>query len=148
MKSFKNILIAEDDDDDYQFLAEALEQINSGFTVKKATNGLQVMGYLNSLERPDIVFLDLNMPIKNGIATLQLIKAIPEFSAIPVVIYSTSNHHKAIDEAYKNEAHFYMVKPDAIPVIVEQLLFVFNRLLTDESRPLKQDFVISVRNQV
>ena len=146
MKSFKNILIAEDDIDDYQFLAEALEQISSEFTIKKATNGLQVMGYFNSSERPDIVFLDLNMPIKNGIATLQLIKAIPEFRDIPVIIYSTSNYHKAIDEAFKNEAHYYMVKPDAIGVIVEQLLYVFNRLLTNAGRPAKQDFVVAVKN--
>jgi CheY-like chemotaxis protein len=145
MNTFKNILIAEDDKEDYDFLVEALQSINPEFSIKKAVNGLQVMGYLKSLEVPDIIFLDLNMPIRNGIATLQLIKAVDDFKNIPIVIYSTSRYFKAIDEAYKNEAHYYIVKPTEMPVLINHLLNVFNLLTADTARPGKADFVIGIK---
>lgn len=145
MNNFSNILIAEDDNEDYLFLEEALKRLNPEFNIKKAANGLQVMGYLKSFETPDIIFLDLNMPIRNGIATLQLIKAVEEFSHIPIVIYSTSHYFKAIDEAYKNDAHYYIVKPTEMEVLINHLLIVFNLLTNDVSRPGKTDFVVGIK---
>ncbi len=147
MKTFRNIVIAEDDQDDFCFLSDALHEINSEFIIRQATNGLQVMGYLKAAEVPDIIFLDLNMPIRNGIATLQLIKAIPGFRNIPIVIYTTSTYNKAIDDAYNNEAHYFIVKPVSQIVLYNQLLYVFNLLLNNKKRPAKEHFVIDLKEE-
>ncbi|MCW3113820.1 MAG: hypothetical protein JWR18_2216, partial [Segetibacter sp.] len=92
-----NILLAEDDVDDYNFFVEAFEKISSSYSFARAKNGLECITYLKSQENPAIIFLDLNIPIKNGLECLKFIKDNEAFSHIPVVIYSTSHYIKHID---------------------------------------------------
>ena len=146
MEKFKNLLIAEDDKEDYLLLVEALEQIYSGFSIRRAVNGLELMGYLKSFEKPEVIFLDLNMPVRNGIQSLKLIKAIPEFRNIPVIIYSTSNYRRDINEAFSNEAHYYIVKPTSLTALINALLDVFNRLVENGERPSKSNFVLGAED--
>jgi len=60
---------------------------------------------------PDALFLDLNMPRKNGFATLAEIKKNPELQDLPVIIFSTATNNEMINQVFKDAAHYYIRKP-------------------------------------
>ena len=86
-------------------------QLQAKFTV--VHDGEQLMQLLakNSDELFDVLFLDLNMPRKNGFACLEEIKRNPKLKALPVIIFSTSFNQNIADRLYENGAHYYICKP-------------------------------------
>ena len=108
-----NILLADDDMDDCMFFKDALEEIQLATQFTAVHDGEQLMHYLNEKtdELPHVLFLDLNMPRKNGFACLEEIKSNEKLQSIPVIILSTSFHDDMANELYKNGAHFYICKP-------------------------------------
>ena len=87
-KEMLNILLADDDMDDRYFFEKALQEIPLETALTKVSNGEQLMGYLheNTARLPDILFLDLNMPGKNGFECLDQIKSDKKLGTIPVII--------------------------------------------------------------
>jgi CheY-like chemotaxis protein len=110
-----NILIADDDDDDREFFTEVVSEIAPLVSIKNVKNGVALMEYINKadLRLPDIIFLDLNMPCKNGRECLKEIKKSEKFRHIPIVIYSTSSNIKDIENAYNDGADLYVTKPNS-----------------------------------
>ena len=106
-----NILIADDDRDDAQLLTEALQDVLPSGRCVHVTNGIAALNYIKTKVRPDLVLLDLNMPLKNGIDCLKDISNFDLLPNTPIAIYSTSKNAKDIDEAYKYGASFYIIKP-------------------------------------
>lgn len=91
MNSIKKILLVEDDLDDQAFFIEAISEIENASLIAIANNGKQALNRLeNHLKRPDIIFMDINMPVMNGIDSLKKILENPETKDIPVVILSTA----------------------------------------------------------
>src|SRR5687767_8054066 len=93
----KKILVAEDDADDQQFFYDFLEIRNDIVLLPIAENGVALMTQMEELEAeqlPHMIILDHNMPKRNGLQTLKLLKEDQRFRHIPVIIYSTY-----IDEA-------------------------------------------------
>lgn len=110
----QNIFLADDDSDDVFLFREALKEVTNEVNVHTAENGdilLKMLAGKPAL--PDIIFLDLNMPIKNGFQSLEEIRANAEYNTIPVAILSTSSDEKAIITAHKNGANAYITKPVA-----------------------------------
>ena len=62
-------------------------------------------------EFPDVLFLDLNMPRKNGFATLGEIKRNTDLQNLPVVIFSTASDPETVKNVFRNAAHYYICKP-------------------------------------
>jgi CheY-like chemotaxis protein len=60
---------------------------------------------------PDVLFLDLNMPRKNGFATLGEIKRNSKLQDLPVIIFSTATNKEMIKQVFKDAAHYYIQKP-------------------------------------
>ena len=141
MDRFRRVLIAEDDSDDFQFFAEALENISTDFSITRVKNGLECVKILRTGEVPDVIFLDLNIPLKSGLECLTFIKGSAMLAEIPVIIYSTSHYIKHIDIAYKTGAHSYIVKPSNGGALVDRLKIVFERL-QESLLPCKENFVI------
>ena len=137
-----NILLAEDDVDDYKFFVEAFEKVSPSNTVIRAKNGLECISYLKTQEKPGLIFLDLNMPIKNGLECLKFIKETEAVADIPVIIYSTSHYIKHIDAAFKSGAHYYIVKPSNADELIEILTIVISRLEEFPETPAKESFVV------
>lgn len=110
-----NILLADDDDDDRQFLAETIAEVAPKSTIYTVNDGATLMDHMNSYDvsLPDIIFLDLNMPFKDGKECLAEIKRSGKFQHIPVIIYSTSSYIKDIENAYNNGANLYVIKPNS-----------------------------------
>jgi chemotaxis family two-component system response regulator Rcp1 len=112
-----SILLVEDNPGDVRLMREALQQskkrthhlnvVNDG---EEAMAFLQQSQYANEL-RPDLILLDLNLPLKNGYEVLTEIKQDPQLKHIPVVILTTSNRTEDIRKGYNLGADFYLVKP-------------------------------------
>jgi CheY-like chemotaxis protein len=106
-----NLVIADDDQDDIEFFQEAVEVTCPRINLTVANNGVQLISMLKQIPKPDAIVLDLNMPEKSGKECLTEIKTDPEFSDVPVIIFSTSNSERDIEYCLKNGASYYYVKP-------------------------------------
>ena len=113
MKNCRDILIADDDSDDASFLAEAIQHILPSAKCVHVRDGIAALRHIKTNAKPDLVFLDLNMPLKNGIDCLKDISNLELLPDTPIVIYSTSQNIKDIDQAYKYNASFYIIKPSS-----------------------------------
>lgn len=108
-----NILLADDDKDDCLLFQEALDELALGAALKTVHDGEKLMQHLEtvSAKLPDVLFLDLNMPRKNGFECLTEIKEHSVFNKIPVVIYTTAKDSERINTLYKKGASHYLCKP-------------------------------------
>ena len=141
------ILIADDDEDDALLLAEALLDHLPSCQCIHATNGLDALNYIKANVNPDIVFLDLNMPEKNGINCLKDIYNFNLLPSTPVVICSTSHYIKDIKEADDFGAAYYMIKPTTYNEFTKIVSHAVD-LLTEPpmERRDKSSFVLRERN--
>ncbi len=142
-----NILLADDDSDDCYFFKEALKESTLTTHLTVVNDGEQLMQLLTNETTilPDVLFLDLNMPRKNGFECLAEIKRNEKLKQLPVIIYSTTFHKKIGDLLYKNGANYYIGKPSEIA----QLKNVVRQTLTfiaegNTSQPSSEKFVLTV----
>jgi len=107
----KRIVIGEDDKEDVDLFKEVLADLAFEAELNVALNGIELMEMLEEGELfPELVFLDLNMPLKNGMLCLKEIRANELLKRIKVVILSTSSHQDQIKAAYDQGADFYVTK--------------------------------------
>jgi len=112
MGDVKHIFLAEDDDDDSQFFYEAVTDMADAANVVRAKDGIELMQFLHTPEtRPDIIFLDINMPRKNGFQCLNEIRANQQYKELPVIVFSTSSAADVINNMYDAGANAFVVKP-------------------------------------
>lgn len=108
-----SILLADDDIDDCYLFRKALEELPQTTQLSIVNDGTQLMDLLNDETKafPDVLFLDINMPRKNGIECLAEIKHNKKLKEVSVVMFSTSNSREKIDGLLKTGAHVYIRKP-------------------------------------
>ena len=113
-KQLFNIVLVDDDEDDRFLFSEAFEELKVATELLLFKNGQEFIDYLDSgLQRiPKLIFLDLNMPIKNGMECLKYMRKNELFNDIFVAIYSTSSSEKDIEETFLNGANIYIQKPN------------------------------------
>ena len=113
MGNDKLIVIADDDDDDFAFFHEAFNELNHQAKLIRACDGRELFYLLNNhYKSPDLLFLDVNMPGKNGIDCLVEIRKHKIHKQLPVVIFSTSSADHIITAAHTEGAHGYIIKPN------------------------------------
>lgn len=122
------VMLADDDIDDRELFQETITRINSQVHVQTVSDGSQLLALLNNTKTtlPDIVFLDLNMPGKNGLDCLREIKSSSRLKELPVVIYSTSAHMRDISETYCHGANLYIKKPNSFNGLMAVIKAVFS----------------------
>ena len=132
-----NILLADDDADDCLFFKEAVSTFIPSSNFSAVHDGEQLMQLLTDEpgKLPDVLFLDLNMPRKNGFECLTEIKQNQKLKNLPVVIFSTSNCDDSMNILFKTGADVYIRKPSNF----EQLVQVIKHALpmTAENIPAK-----------
>jgi CheY-like chemotaxis protein len=136
-----NILLAEDDQDDRDFFDKALKEIPIPTHLTTVYDGEQLMNYLskNSEHLPDVIFLDLNMPRKNGFECLCEIKENEKLKDIPVVMFSTSYprdikyEEDMINSLLKIGAHDFIRKSDNLAQLKEFIHQIIKRVAGKES---------------
>jgi len=140
-----HFLLADDDPDDRKFFGMVLETLTPA-KLTTVNDGEELMQYLlkNSSRLPDVLFLDVNMPRKNGAECLVEIKQNEKLKSLPVIIYSTSLHEDMADKFYNEGAHYYIKKGDLNDL--EKLLKKVIRLFSKEKigQPKRDAFIFTI----
>jgi len=142
-----NILYADDDTDDCHFFKEALDELRLSTHHSAVHDGEQLMQYLadETIELPHVLFLDLNMPRKNGTECLSEIKSDARMKELTVIIFSTSFEQAEVNQLYKDGAHFYIHKPSDFTLFKKIIKRAFISLIAQKniSQPAKENFVLT-----
>lgn len=142
------VLLADDDPDDRELFQIALSETDSKAKLTAVEDGDKLMQYLSEVDGhpPDIIFLDINMPCKNGKQCLREIRSNKMLKHIPVIMFSTSYYKADVEETFADGANRYVTKP----VLIKDLVRVLQRIFSSGSKeeflkPNKNNFVIESR---
>ncbi len=118
-----HILLADDDENDRFLFKEAMSKLTILTDIQTVNNGDELMSYLTQADAPlpDLLFLDLNMPRRNGIECLREIRSNPKLKDISIAIYSTSSSEKDIEQTFINGANVYIQKPNEFSLLKQSL---------------------------
>lgn len=106
-------LLIDDDADDRMLFKEALEVVDATIVCTDVPGAEEAFGWLQQQEHlPDLVFLDINLPVMSGWEFLKKLKGEKQWRSIPVIIYSTSSHQRDKDIAAGLGALHFITKPD------------------------------------
>lgn len=142
-QAYKNILLADDDDDDRDLFSEAVHFVDPTISITLRRDGEDLMEHLNQRDPAfDLIFLDLNMPRKNGKECLAEIKKNRHFAKTPVIVYTTSLNPVDIDDTYSLGATFFLRKPNSFEELKEILGIILNTQITNQKNS-KERFVIN-----
>lgn len=119
-----DVVLAEDDKDDVLIFELAVERARILINLRHAIDGDQLFRLLKQAI-PDIIFLDINMPCKDGVTCITEIRQNPEYNHVPVIMYTSYNHSQKIEAAYKHGANFYLLKTESIVELAENLKRIF-----------------------
>lgn len=138
-----NVLIAEDDDDDFLIFSIAIKETSFTYVLKRAENGEILLKQLNT-ELPDILFLDLLMPCTDGKQCLKEIRANKKYDSLPIIVYSSLNDLNNVEYCYREGSNLYIIKPSSI----SDLRGILERILSIDWKktmyfPQKSQFVIN-----
>ena len=112
-----HILLVEDNEGDILLTTDALRDCKFVEAISVVKNGKQAIDFVfqkgeyTSVEKPDLILLDVNLPLKNGHEVLQAIKEDKITRKIPVIMLTTSSSERDIDLSYHNHANCYITKP-------------------------------------
>lgn len=123
MNRILNVLLVDDDPTDLELALIAFEEHESNTHVTTCNSGKEALAYLHdpNVPLPNVVVLDLNMPLMNGLEVLEAIRQDPLLQPLTVVILSTSDDPGDVQEAYRLFASSYMVKQQNFADFVEQI---------------------------
>jgi len=118
------ILLIDDDPVDRELFIDAISKIEINCAIREAAGADEAIQLLTGDKHPNIIILDLNMPLKDGRQTLKELKSRTDFRHIPVIILSTSNSLFDIREAYESGAALFLEKPHDFQELVEMLQYL------------------------
>lgn len=134
------ILLVDDDEDDRDFFRDVVSTLNVPVEFSSATDGVEALDILKAetFPKPDLIFLDLNMPRMNGRECLQQLKGDKQLQGIPIIVFTTSTLSIDKQEMLEAGATGYLSKPTAVnelnrmlTVIVESLPHSLNKALSE-----------------
>ncbi len=146
-KLVRNVYLTDDDQDDCMFFWEALHELNDSVKLTIINDGAKLMEKLRVEEPvvPEIIFLDLNMPRKNGLECLTELGAAHRFNNTSIIIFSTNSNLDIVEESFKCDANFYICKPHSFTLFKKTIEHVLSfepmQLL---QQPPRDNFVISM----
>jgi CheY-like chemotaxis protein len=112
-----HILLVEDNEGDIILTKEAFGESKVISEISVARNGQEALDFLFkrgsfvNVAKPDLILLDINLPVYNGHEVLRQIKLDSNLKKIPVIMLTTSSNQKDIDKAYANQCNSYVKKP-------------------------------------
>jgi CheY-like chemotaxis protein len=117
-----SLMIVDDDIDDIEIFIDGAHEVDQSIRCLKAQNGLEALKLLEIVsEKPDFIFLDLNMPKLNGKDFIREIKKNPELSGINIVVYSTGNIEEEKQEVLSLGAIDYISKPTSLTDLCDEI---------------------------
>ena len=141
MTRVKRVLLTDDDRDDRDLFSEALASIDPAIDYHWAEHGRQALQLLdsNAIDKPDIIFLDINMPIMNGWELLSKLKQDSAFHDVPVIMYTTSSEAKDRKIALELGALCFVTKPDNFKSVKSLLQIVVQNIENDSLEQVESD---------
>ena len=139
----QNIVLADDDQDHSVLFKKTLLKEFPGVNIHILNDSEQLLPYLH-LHPVDLLFLDLNMPSKNGYECLLELKKDPAVQDLPIIVYSSSAHLYDIQRSFLDRADFHLVKPFHIDHLRTALKAILSLNWKDDP-PLRQHYFINNR---
>ena len=147
------MILADDDKDDCYLFEEALNELQLSTQLTTVPDGEQLLELLTEKieELPDVIFLDLNMPVRNGMECLSEMKKNERFKKLCVIIFSTSYIQEITDLLYKKGAMHYIKKPGnfaELRELIRKAVTIINGSKSadpdgDCKQPIESKFVLS-----
>ncbi len=140
-----DLLLVEDDPGDVLMTREALSDAKVVHHLHVVNNGEAALAFLRqeapyeAAPRPDLIFLDLNLPRMDGREVLATVKSDPSLRRIPIVILTTSNSEDDISHSYDLHANAYVTKPVDLASFLEAVRQVDDFFLTVAKLPDARD---------
>ncbi|MGB3144207.1 MAG: response regulator [Maribacter sp.] len=141
------IAVVDDDQDDRELFIDVVKEIENCLEILQFENGSTFLNYLkkSKSDLPNLVFLDLNMPMMGGMQCLVRLREFVNAKELPVVIYSTSSSTQYIDEAYSLGANLYIPKPNDFNALKRCVDSVLKMVLEEKMKiPTKETFLYTV----
>ena len=127
----KHILLIDDDQDDAELFSDAVEELGMDVVIDHFVDGNEGIAKLrrDAIRRPDIVFLDINMPHINGWDCLRELKTIAQLNKIPIVMYSTSNFDNQGVKPEDVGATAFLTKPSNFEELKQRISSLFSKVM-------------------
>ena len=140
-------LLADDDEDDTELFGEALSAIEPPVNFYHVETGQAVFQFLSNGQnkKPNIIFLDINMPEMSGWQCLSKLKNHIEYKDIPVIMYSTSSNQREKEIAFELGAWGFFTKPSDLKMLLKVLDSIANINRSDLENVLKEISLINFR---
>ena len=123
----KKVLVVDDDKDCVQLVKDFLE--SRGFEIVTAVEGETGLAKAKAL-KPDLIILDVMMPLMDGITVLQKLKENPVTQSIPVIMLTAKDRDEDVLKGYKHGAEYYITKPFEL----NQLILGVNLMIGKENK--------------
>ncbi len=115
------ILLVDDDTDDQIYFRDALKELNAKVICQVANNGNEALQQIEVPPPPDVIFMDLNMPVMSGYECLSVLKKESRFCNIPVIIFTTSKSAQDIQKSKELGASLFFTKPSNFRTLCHKL---------------------------
>lgn len=144
MKDSIHILHVEDSEADILLMQVALQQLTFPHTIDVVRNGYEAILFLNKTGNyadkltPDLILLDINMPLMDGHELLHFIKTTDSLKHLPVIMLTTSSAQSDILKSYKKYANSYIIKPDNVDDFDSIALSIENFWMKTAALPYRQ----------
>lgn len=124
---FLYALLADDDSDDRMLFCEAVADTGLKVDIRTVKDGVELMNYLlgTGIILPQVLFLDLNMPFKNGFQCLAEIRSYKAFEDMFIILYSTTARPSDIQLGFEKGANLFIKKPNSFTELTEILSRLF-----------------------
>ena len=139
------ILLVEDEVSEAQLIRRALQGGKLLHKLVVVTDGAQAMAFLHKLppfkesNRPDLILLDLALPIIDGWEVLKEVKTDPNLRSIPIVILTNTQSEKEVAKAYDLQANSYIVKPVDFTKFTEAIIKISEFWMTIVQLPANKN---------
>lgn len=119
---YKKVLLIDDDLEDQEIFLTAVGEIADDITCDALSNAADALKELESQRLlPEVIFLDLNMPVMSGQQFLVEIKKNDQLKSIPIIIFSTSSRPETVNLMKELGAHDFITKPNKFDTLVDVL---------------------------
>lgn len=137
-----DVIYADDDQEDYLFFTLALDEIAVKVKLRHAVDG-EALFVLLKQQVPDILFLDIYMPCKDGVSCLHEIRQDRRYDGMPVVMITGSLAENTVERTYRLSANLYLKKESTITDLATKLRNVFSKEWKNGMHyPALKDFVL------
>jgi DNA-binding response OmpR family regulator len=139
----KDVLLAEDDHDDVEFFQSAIRDTTIPVELRHAKDGEELFLELKRAV-PNLLFLDIQMPCKDGISCILEIRKNRKYDRLPVVMFSSLSHKSYVDKTYRYGANYYVVKPTSVAALTQRLQYLLSVEWEKQLYyPPKEEFLLS-----